>query len=250
MSNGGGQLNEKSGRVWLDIGSKLAPMVTACVNLVVLVIVFSQFRVNQAQFILNERASNRAWSAQLIETLYKRKECALPDCPPAATLRSREEALLAYIELRRRYGESINLREGVFSSMSLFGIDFKEATLENSKFQATDLEGADFRGAHLDNAVFGVCPDFEASTGLAHRRGPKGVEPARNTSLRGAKLAGAVFDNVSMCGVDISGLDLSLVQNLTQSQIDSAIGDEKTRFPTHIHRPKKWGSSSRSPSFP
>ena len=43
---------------------------------------------------------------------------------------------------------------------------------------------------------------------------------------------------------DLSGVDLSKAKNLTQEQINQAVGDERTRLPGHLGLPEVWRSSA------
>ncbi len=72
----------------------------------------------------------------------------------------------------------------------------------------------------------------------------------RTTDLRGAYLIAADLQNSDLRGVDfigadlrdanVSGANLSTSMFLTQMQINSAKGNQKTILPTHIQRPSHW----------
>ena len=72
----------------------------------------------------------------------------------------------------------------------------------------------------------------------------------RTTDLRGAYLIAADLRNSDLRGVDfigadlrdanVSGANLSTSMFLTQMQINSAIGDDKTILPKHIEPPSHW----------
>jgi poly-gamma-glutamate capsule biosynthesis protein CapA/YwtB (metallophosphatase superfamily) len=60
-----------------------------------------------------------------------------------------------------------------------------------------------------------------------------------------ANLGGAVFDHADLAGVSLRGaiLDgarLELAQNLTQTQIDAALGDADTVLPADLQVPATW----------
>ena len=79
-----------------------------------------------------------------------------------------------------------------------------------------DLTGADLRGASL-----------------------------RGAQLIGADLTAAELDHADLTGADlrgatIAGADLGRALFLTQSQVDSARGDETTRLPASLIRPAHW----------
>ena len=72
----------------------------------------------------------------------------------------------------------------------------------------------------------------------------------RGANLRGAALLGADLREADLRWADLTGADLRAARlggtNLssaifvTQSQVDSAIGDGRTRLPAHVQRPAHW----------
>lgn len=74
----------------------------------------------------------------------------------------------------------------------------------------------------------------------------------RTTDLRGAYLIAADFQNADLRGADLigadlrdanlSGANLSTSMFLTQMQINSAKGNDKTLLPSHIQRPFHWAN--------
>ena len=62
------------------------------------------------------------------------------------------------------------------------------------------------------------------------------------TDLPGATLFGA-----DLSGADLSGADLQGVVDLTQDQIEEAIGDEDTTLPEGIDRPDSWSTGTEEP---
>ena len=66
--------------------------------------------------------------------------------------------------------------------------------------------------------------------------------------LLGAKLSGADLSEANFNGADLSGAtNLSGAKNLTQEQIDSAIGNRMTILPEGLKRPASWSSEAPSP---
>ena len=94
------------------------------------------------------------------------------------------------------------LRQSSFALATYDNVSFASANLSVSNLFGARFNRSDFSGANLENAT-AVGTYFGAS------------------KLAGAKLEGANF----------SGADLSLVQGLTQSQLNQACGDETTRLP-------------------
>jgi uncharacterized protein YjbI with pentapeptide repeats len=109
------------------------------------------------------------------------------------------------------------------------GCDLTSADLSNTCVKQHDLHGADFTGA---DATL-MCMSFADFTGVRFRY----------TELSGANMAGAKMDGADLTGAKTSitsflGTDLRKVRGLTQSQLDVACSDAKTRLPPglHIHR--------------
>ncbi|MGE5405382.1 MAG: pentapeptide repeat-containing protein [Candidatus Saccharibacteria bacterium] len=85
------------------------------------------------------------------------------------------------------------------------------ANLMGADLRKADLRGANLRGAYLIAA-----------------------------DLRGTDLGGTDFIGADFRDTDIRGADLSHSIYLTQSQINSAKGDQQTKVPSSIHRPEHW----------
>ncbi len=99
------------------------------------------------------------------------------------------------------------------------------ANLINTCVKAKDLHGANFDGA---NATL-MCMSFANFRGASFR----------GTILDAANLASAKLDGADMTGArtsitSFSGTDLTRVKGLTQSQLDAACGDAKTKVPAGL----------------
>ena len=97
----------------------------------------------------------------------------------------------------------------------------RKASLRFSSLTAANLEGADLSdadlgGARLDGANF-TRADLSRAT------------------LDRADFAGACLVEANLCGTQ-----LIEARNLTQEQINSALGDAYTRLPPHLTRPHAW----------
>ncbi len=79
-----------------------------------------------------------------------------------------------------------------------------------------DIRRADFYGANLEGANFHGARLIGAHLEVAH--------------LEGAHLEGA----------HLEGAHLLKAQDLTQEQVDAAIGDSKTQLPENLRRPESW----------
>ena len=97
------------------------------------------------------------------------------------------------------------------------GISHQGADLPGAKLRGARLSGADLRGACL------IAADL------------------RGADLRGADLRGADLRDADLRGADLRG---SLF--LTQSQINSANGDARTRLPATLSHPALWGAGQRN----
>lgn len=102
------------------------------------------------------------------------------------------------------------------------GCQLAGANLLNLCVKARDLHGANFDGA---NATL-MCMSFANFRGASFR----------GTILDAANLASAKLDGADMTGArtritSFLGTDLTRVKGLTQSQLDTACGDAKTKVP-------------------
>jgi hypothetical protein len=91
------------------------------------------------------------------------------------------------------------------------------ATLSGANFEMADLSDADLSDARLESA-----------------------------NLSGADLSETLLDRANFAGAKLGGANLagaSLLdaRNLTQGQIDEALGDALTVLPEHLSRPAGWG---------
>ena len=100
-----------------------------------------------------------------------------------------------------------------------FRITVRDGRLTTTELATTNLMEAILVRAHLNDAY--LC----------------GAD-LRDADLRGANLSRA----------DLRGADLRQARNLTQEQIDLAIGDEKTKLTENksLRRPESWSTSARS----
>ncbi len=95
-----------------------------------------------------------------------------------------------------------SLRFATLTGANLEMADLSDADLSDARLDGANLSGADFSEALLDRADF----------------------------------SGARFG-----GVNLSGASLLEARNLTQHQIDEALGDALTVLPPHLTRPEGWG---------
>jgi hypothetical protein len=109
-------------------------------------------------------------------------------------------------------------------------INFAFARLRNASLRFATLTGANLEMADLSNAD--LC---DARLDGANLSG---------ADLSEAQLDRADFAGAKFGGVNLSGASFLDARNLTQQQIDEAIGDSLTVLPPHISRPEGWGGSA------
>jgi hypothetical protein len=96
-----------------------------------------------------------------------------------------------------------SLRFATLTGANLEMADLSEADLSDARLEGANLSGADLSEAILDRADF----------------------------------AGAKFGGVNLAGASLLG-----ARNLTQTQVDEALGDARTVLPPHLARPAGWSS--------
>ena len=171
-----------------------------------------------------------------------------------------------------------NLKWANLQRANLQGADLRGANLRGANLQGADLSDAELLGAELDEAdLFGAELDranlAEASLGKANLKHASFYRAnlfranLERANLRSAYLGGAVLEGARFSGAnlqraylgeakivgivfrgfmadfrdaDLSAADLSSAYGLTQKQLDQAIGDENTKIPKGLTRPKHW----------
>jgi len=105
-------------------------------------------------------------------------------------------------------------------------INLAQARLRHASLRFATLSGADLSGADLSD------------TDLSEAR-------LNGANLAGADLTDALLDQADfagarLAGANLSGTSLVEVRNITQGQIDEAVGDLLTLLPPHLSRPRSW----------
>lgn len=193
--------------------------------------------------------------AELFATLFDRKESCTDDekddkkrCPVKADLRTREEALKAFASIEHNRDTP---------KLSLAFVDVARANLIGVVLWQADLWWADFSNAQVIDADLTL-----ANLREANLRGTNLTQTSlRCTDLRGIRFHGtdltradlsdaainfADFTLANLSGAiliraNLSGADLRNAYNLTQSQLDGAIGDDKTHVPKGLRPPPTRG---------
>ena len=130
----------------------------------------------------------------------------------APTPRARAEAVREFIEIERERGVTPNLRRAPLKELDLRDFDFHEVDLREAQLVDVDLTHANLGKAMLQRARLNGADLRDADLSGA--------------DLRGARLRSAgIFYNA---------------RNLTQSQLDTTVGDFSTELPSSLKRPSHW----------
>lgn len=135
----------------------------------------------------------------------------------------------------------INLATAQLSKLSL-----SKFNLTNVSFYRADLTGASLQEADCAFADFLECRLIGADLTRANLRNSRLARAyMRGAHLDYADLRGCDLRRVSMracslVGADIRGVDLSSARGLEDDQLVDAIGDSRTRLPSHLTPPDTW----------
>jgi hypothetical protein len=218
------------------------------------------------------------WPIMEILTAYIRKHAPLQegedgklDYVNAEPVTEDIQAILTVIGRRiRTYGNGedrpLDLREtnlggANLNEANLHGADLIRANLRNVKFNKANLQGANLERAHLQCGIFQAANLQRAnldSTKWSFADLTKAdlqgawlvgadLQGARlnRANLRGAilytaELRGAYLGAANLQGAHLEDAKLQGALGLTQAQVDSAFGTEKTQLPPNRQRPESW----------
>lgn len=107
-----------------------------------------------------------------------------------------------------------------FSFSRLQHASLRFATLTGANLEMADLSDADLSDARLDGANLS------------------------GADLSEALLERADFAQARLSGANVASANLNDARNLTQGQIDEALGDALTILPAHLTRPEGWGGAA------
>jgi Pentapeptide repeats (8 copies) len=156
------------------------------------------------------------------------------------------QAILTVLARRNHKFERID-RHLDLRNLALQGANLGGANLGGANLSRTDLQHSYLRLARLDRAHLRGVNLSGAYLWLADLSGAQLSE----ANLSGADLCRvhfrrANFENANLAGADLSGTDLGQARNLTQAQIEAAIGDFFTKLPLGLRRPESWGNKSQN----
>ncbi len=158
----------------------------------------------------------------------------LPDNAPISTARQLFDRLLITDPLQG----AINRR--------LQGLDFKKSNFEKTNLYIANLSYSSFDGASLDSATLTFATLTFANLTFANltRANLRGADlinaDLRGADLSGADLSGADLSYANLSDAGLRGANLRSARNLSQSQIELAIGDSRTILPAGLTRPDRW----------
>lgn len=162
-----------------------------------------------------------------------------------------QEANLTTADLRGASLEGANLYEAnlegaYLNEANLKIADLRGASLERAQLAGANLDGADLTQADLRRAnLEGTIVVLLEGMGAVTPKAPEGTVELDRFNLVGAILAGANFGGAILAGArlggaNLAGVDLREAKDLTQEQVDAAIGDERTQLPEGLTRPAHW----------
>ena len=129
-----------------------------------------------------------------------------------------------------------NMRAAGFSFSNLHKSNFEHADLQLSFFAKCDFTNAKITAANFSKAVI---PGAIFSHMVIERVRFDGAD-LRESKFQGCSFRDVSFSGANLLEVDFSQADLSNCTGLMQSQINKALGNEKTRLPKQLKHPKKW----------
>jgi uncharacterized protein YjbI with pentapeptide repeats len=135
-------------------------------------------------------------------------------------------ALLTVADLRGG-----NLSEADLIGANLAGGDLQGTNLSGANLSGANLRGANLTGANMTKANLHVIELSGANLSHADLSG---------ANLKDATLSEADLDQANLTGAQLKRADLRGVAGLIQAQIDLALGNDQTRLPQGIGRPKTW----------
>lgn len=155
-----------------------------------------------------------------------------PDIQAVLTVLGRRSRTYQEGEVQRLHLVGVNIRRAILRGARLEGAVLSEARLEGAFLAGAHLAGAVLREAHLEGADLLRANLEEAYLVNAH---------LERANLTEARMEGAILK-----GAHLEGAILTDAVGLTLDQIESAVTDEKTRFPTYFRPPAQTNSKAKA----
>lgn len=148
-----------------------------------------------------------------------------------------EKASLVRASLADATADGVNFAKIEAYRSNFAGIVAPNATFAGAELQRANFEGAQLKGVGFEKSELGRVNFSKAILTGAHFT----LANLSRADLSGAELTGPVaFDRAFMFLTRIEGLDMSAATGLEQAQIDLACGDENTKLPNGLTKPKSW----------
>ena len=146
-------------------------------------------------------------------------------------------------------GPALPLAGGGFAKANLAGADLRGAYLAGADLLEVNLQGANLVKANLQGANLRAVNLLGANLALANlKRANLADAKLAGAVLAGANLAGANLAGAELLGAKLFGANLEGVLDLTQEQLDEAVGDALTVLPAGLTRPAHWpGAAPEKP---
>jgi hypothetical protein len=124
-------------------------------------------------------------------------------------------------------------------------LDLHVANLQGSNLQEANLQGADLQGANVREAFLQGAVLVEANLRRVFLQGSnlQGAD-LKYANLMEALLHQAVLQRAFLQGSNLQGALLHEAVDLTQAQIEDAVGDKDTRLPERLHPPAMWSKDT------
>jgi hypothetical protein len=182
------------------------------------------------------------WPIMEILTAYVRENSPIPmdryGKPDYASAKPVAAGIQAILTVLGRRVRTYRLEEN--QRLNLVGTNLRDANLAGAKLQNADLTRASLQGAELTMADLQQASLTEANlqgANFLHAGLRVGMGKA---NLQDANLHTANLEGAYLYEANLKGANLSYARNLTQGQVDSAIGDEKTQLTSPIQMPQSW----------
>jgi hypothetical protein len=151
------------------------------------------------------------------------------------------QAILTVLGRRKRCEKEMRDREGENRRLDLSETDLRGALLsgahlEDAVLTRAHLEGAFLFNAHLKDAILLDAHLEGAHLFSAHLKDAV----LKDAYLEGAILINAYLEGAILINAHLEGAVLAHARNLTQEQINSALGNKNTKLPKGLERPAHW----------
>lgn len=199
-------------------------------------------------------AGQRVTAAVLAGRDWRRDRRALADVSEALPWGRRWHEVAWYLDQAARLPAAAVLHEALVgardAALELAMVGPREPAAVDAEVQRADMDQLLRRASDLARAAHPERRELRGASLVAARL--IGVD-LTGANLRGAMLLGADLRRATLADADLTGADLRGADLreadlrgalfLTQSQLETAVGDARTRLPAQLRRPAHWGPS-------